>query len=177
MNMLAEFFEATDPRLGLPSACGAVVPKIPSPPMPGCYNDGLLSLIDAESGNLIMQKWWPIVGKNSVTIAITGFGDVFYCHSNGVSFLEVQRGPTEFIATEVAGFLGQFLTNPDVLEKVLRRSQFGRVVAAHGPLAYSKVYILEPWLMLGGADEIANYKKGKVDVYLDLVGQTLSKKK
>jgi hypothetical protein len=143
----------------------------------GSYNGGLLSIVDFELGNRIMGRWMPIVGKKATAIAVTGFGDVFYCASNGVNFLEVQRGTTEFIDSEAAWFLSEFLVNPDVLEKVLRRSQFDPVVAAHGPLAYSEVYILEPWLMLGGREEVANYKKGKVETYLDLVAQTLTNRR
>ncbi len=175
--MLNEFFKATDPRPGVQSAVYALFPKLPNPPLTASYNEGLLSIIDIELGTKILQSWATIVEKKAIAIAVTGFGDVFYSHPKGVSFLEVQRGTTEFIDSEAAWFLSDFLINPDVLEKVLRRSQFDRLVAAHGRLAYSEVFVLEPWLMLGGTEEVANYKKGRVDVYVDLVGQTLIKNK
>jgi hypothetical protein len=106
-------------------------------------------------------------------MAITGFGDVFYWSSDGVKFLEVQRGTTEFIDSDVGWFFSEFLINPEVLEKVLRRLHFKLVVSVHGPLTFSEVFILQPWLMLGGTEEVASYKKGKVEAYLELVGQTL----
>ena len=85
--------------------------------------------------------------------------------------LETQRATVEFVDAEIDWFLGKFLADAGVVRDVLRRDQFDRLVHLKRPLMYHEVFILEPWLMLGGSDSIKNYAIGKCPEYLGLVGQ------
>ena len=129
--------------------------------------------MDAESGKTLLDRWTWLVGDNCQPLITTALGDVFFCDSNGVNFLEVQRGTTEFVDSEIAWFLNDFLAKREVVEGVLRKVMFDQLVEANGPLEYHDIFVLEPWAMLGGIDRVENYSIGKCSVYLDLVGQTL----
>jgi hypothetical protein len=171
--MLHENYTPTDLHAELRSAFQPFVRQLKSVPAVGAYGNGLLAVVDEESSTTLLASWSWLIGKKCRPLVTPGFGDVFFCDSEGVSFVEVQRGTCEFVDSEIAWFLSDFLVNPDVVERVLRKVAFDQLVVGKGPLKYHNVFILEPWAMLGGVDRAENYTTGKCSVYLDLVGQSL----
>jgi len=115
-----------------------------------------------------------LVPRASVAFAITGFGDVFFLDPDkGVHFLEVQIAHIEFIDSDALWTVNEFLSRPAVMEKILREGQIEALVAAHRAILYGEAFVLTPWELLGGDRRACPYDIGKVDVYLNLVGQTL----
>lgn len=171
--MFDTLYSPTDLGANLQSAFEG---RLANPPSVGAYNNGLLSIVDRDSSNQLLRSWTHVVDLDSVSLVTTGFGDVFFLDSQGVNFLEVQRGTKQFIDSDIAWFLNSFLSIADVVENVFRRKQFDQLVDKKGPLTYSQVFILEPWLMLGGSDRVENYNKGECSVYLDLVGKAFQMK-
>ena len=139
----------------------------------GMYDHGLIALVDDRSARTLLSRWeW--LKRPLVVLAATGFGDVFAWDesANEIYFLNVQHATLEFVDDEVEWFLDEFLENDGIVEKVLKRAQFERLQRRLRPLSYHDAFLLQPWLMLGGADRDENYMIGACSVYLDLVGQT-----
>lgn len=141
----------------------------------GMYDDGLFAIVDAESARTLLSSWHFLDRELRVLIT-TGFGDVFAWDevAKEVCFLNVQYGTVEFVDDEVDWFLDSFLDDPEVVQKVLRKEKFEQLRRRYRSLKYHEVFLLQPWLMLGGVDRDENYGIGLCSVYLDLVGQTHS---
>ena len=173
MRKFEELYLLTDPGpAGLPSAF-LDIPGIEAPPAAGAYDNGLLAVVDTQWSTTGLHAWRWLLKPTHRALMTTGFGDVFLWEPReGVSFLEVQRAELELVDPDVNWFLNEFLCKSSIIEEVLRKPRFEELVTRHGPLRYHGVFILKPWLMLGGQDKIENYGPGDCRVYLDLVGQS-----
>lgn len=140
---------------------------------PGVYGRGLITILDDAFARPLLTEWVWLVSSSSIPFAVTGFGDVFiFDHENGVRFLEVQAAHLEFVDFNASWVVSEFIARPEVVEKVLRATNFEALVTAHRAIRYGEVFILRPWEMLGGDRRSCLYDIGKLSVYLDLVGQT-----
>lgn len=172
--MLANQYQSSDSHTELRPAFALVSKNSGNLPAVGAYNNGLLMVVDGAIATAILDQWRWLVDETCVALMTTGFGDVFFWNpANGINHLETQRGTVEFVDAEIDWFLSEFLMNPSVVNDVLKRDQFEKLVQLKRPLLYHEVFILEPWLMLGGADRIENYAIGRCGEYLALVGQAL----
>lgn len=168
-----------DFRLTAPSA--STFPSVfeqlgltPAPvPAVGAYENGLFSVVDAETGRDLLESWEWLLGDNWIAFLTTGFGDVFFLADDEVRWLDVQRAHVEFIDREVTWCLDNFLADAGVLTKVLRKPLLDELVRRLRPLEYHEAFILKPWRLLGGEDRPENYEIGHCGVYVDLVGQTI----
>ena len=106
---------------------------------------------------------------------LIGEGRIFWKPGVGVHFLEVQRAEVVFIDGEFRWFFKEFLVNPSVVDDVLHKPLVDQLVHIHRPLSYGETFILVPWLMIGGTDNVDRYEIGKCSVYLDLVSQAYLK--
>lgn len=173
--MFESYFTCTHSASIVQSVFEVVLGRQPGSPSVGMYNRGLLAVVDSESSTAILEPWSWLVGEECAALATTGFGDVFFWQPSEklIKFLDVQRGTTEFIDADIDWFLDEFLTNQDILENVLKKSQLESLVQRYRPLEYHEAFILQPWLRLGGVDMVENYVIGQCSVYLDLVCQSL----
>jgi len=171
--VLNSIYEPTDPRNDIESAVATCSQTPTFSLVVGAYSDGMLMVVDKQSGNTLLRNWTWLVGESSIALLTTGFGDIFFWDpSNGVSYLEVQRAEIEFVDANIGWFLDEFLVHPRVVEKVLRKERFCELSRLKRSLRYHEVFLLQPWLMLGGQDKLENYNIGECNVYLDLVGQS-----
>lgn len=155
------------------SAINALCPDVPRI-MPGVYGSGLITLLDDDISKSLFAEWSWLVPRFSAPFAVTGFGDVFFLDpSHGVHFFEVQAAHIEFVDSNASWAINEFLAQPTIVERVLRRTQLEALIAVHRSIRYGEVFILKPWEILGGDRRTCPYDIGKVDVYLHLMGQTL----
>lgn len=167
-------FRLTAPPVGvITSVFDSLGSTLPLVPAVGAYENGLFSVVDAETGRDLLESWEWLLGDSWLALVTTGFGDVFFLADDEVRWLDVQRTHVEFINREVTWFLSNFLADPGVLEKVLRKPLLDDLVRRHRPLEYHEAFILKPWRLLGGVDCLENYEIGHCGVYVDLVGQTI----
>lgn len=142
-------------------------------PTVGAYEDGLLAVLDRETGKDLLRSWDWLLGRGCTALITTGLGDVFFWSDGAIRWLDVQRAHVESVDREMSWFLDQFLSDPGVVAKVLRKSLLEDLVQLHRPLRYHEAFILKPWRLLGGLDHPDNYEIGHCGVYVDLVGQTI----
>ena len=145
------------------------------PPEAGVYNEGLLTIWDSDSSRTLLNGWAEVLGRKCTALMTTGFGDVLVWdhQQGGVAFLEVQRNHLEFIGSDADWLLNEFLMLPGILEKVLRQPLFEAVQRRNRALRFREAFILEPWRMLGGQEDVENFTIGDCAVYLSLVSQSL----
>lgn len=146
-------------------------------PAVGCYEGGLLAVVDEVRAQRMLSSWLSRLGPHrTMALITTGFGDVFFWDdaSSGVAFLETQRGTVEFIDPDVEWFLSDFLLSPIVVKDILRKPHLELLVSRLGPLKYHEAFIPQPWPLLGGTGSLETCGKGDCSVYVDLVGQTLA---
>jgi hypothetical protein len=144
-------------------------------PQPGVYNDGLLTVLDDAIGATILADWRSLLEwRKATALMITGLGNIFFVDrdSGELFFLDVQEVEMGFVGNDVRQLLDTFLTHPGVIEDVLRGERLVELVQAKRPLKYGECFILVPWLMLGGRDEVERYDIGSASVYVELVRQT-----
>lgn len=143
-----------------------------SMPPVGVYEDGLLTVLDEKASEGFLRSWSWLVGDGSMALMTTGTGDVFFWAADRVNWLNVQRATVEPVDPELSWFVDEFLVKEGVVEKALRRSRLKELVVSLRPLRYLECFILKPWLILGGVDDVNHYEIGHCGVYVDLVGQT-----
>ena len=142
---------------------------------PGVYNDGLLTVLDAELANAALIDWRWLLGEDAVALAATTFGDLFFWSNKhgAVYFLEAQKGQSTFIDREVNYLFDVFLVNEGVRKELLRQNELSSLAARLKTLSYGECYIANPWTMLGGTGDLKTYEVGQLDVYLSLVGHAV----
>jgi hypothetical protein len=158
------------------SAFDAIWPEaVGTFPQPGVYNDGLLTVLDDAMGTKMLADWRSLLEWRNVTaLMVTGFGNVLFADrdSGELFFLDVQEVEMGFVGDDVRQLLNMFLVHPGVIEDVLRGPRLAELVQANRPLKYGECFILVPWLMFGGRDEVGRYDIGSCSVYVELVRQT-----
>jgi hypothetical protein len=138
----------------------------------GMYDGGLIAVVDATAARRLLQRW--SLGRKLLALVTTGFGDVFAWDEDTreIYFLNVQYATLEYVDDEIEWFLDNFLEDPTIVDKVLRKARFQELVRLNRFLNYHEAFLLQPWLMFGGVDRVENYGIGSCGTYLDLVGQT-----
>lgn len=139
----------------------------------GTYEQGLIAILDLDVGKELLDSWSWLLHGDSLALATTGFGDVFLWNDGAVRWLDVQQAKVEIIDPDPRWFLDDFLTNPEIIDKVLRSKLLKQLVTSKRALNYHEAFILRPWKLLGGVDIPPNYEIGACAVYVDLVGQTI----
>lgn len=144
----------------------------------GCYNDGLIQLVDKEySLNIDLTNWYLLCNlKNEFQpICFTGFGFLFlyYALSDSVWFLNTDDCSLTNIGIKPKEFLNGFLVFPSVVENTLAAPMFEQVCRKKSQtLNFGQCFILKPYIFLGGEETPENYSVGDFSIYLDLVAQT-----
>ena len=144
----------------------------------GTYNNGIISVLDIGLSKEISEVWSWKFNNVFIPIIITSFGDMFLYNKENKYFYYYQPQIDDliWITNDASEFLNKFMTVKETRNILLHEKKFNKVCSNIGYLKYNEVYILVPWIMLGGYDKIENYTVGNLFVYLDLVSQTLMKK-
>lgn len=144
----------------------------------GTYNNGIISVLDIGLSKEISEVWSWKFNNVFIPIIITSFGDMFLYNKENKYFYYYQPQIDDliWITNDASEFLNKFMTVKETRNILLHEKKFNKVCSNIGYLKYNEVYILVPWIMLGGYDKIENYTVGNLFVYLDLVFQTLMKK-
>lgn len=172
--IFSEFFNKSTEAHGQ-SAAHALSPSVDA--KASVYDEGLVTLLDEKLGSAALSGWKWLLGEDSIALASTWLGNlIFFSTKHKASFyLEVQRGKTTFIDRDIGYLFNEFMTSDGVKEKFLDIDKFALVRQRLGPLKYGECYIPEPWPMLGGNGLPDSYGKGDLEVYLNLVGQTIKR--
>ncbi len=173
--MFADEFDLSDPGPNFNSAFELIGTTLESSPAVGTYDDGLLTVLDADRSKVIQRAWTGVMSGECAPLITTGFGDIFFWKpKEGVYFLELQNGEIVWIDKEPEWFLDEFLTKPEVIERVLHEPDFRELVRRKGPLTYHNVFTLAPVLALGGSWSVEHFFVGDCATYIEIVGQTLT---
>lgn len=141
----------------------------------GTYEGGLFSVLDEALSSSVLHAWRWLLGQDAVALVASAFGDLFFWSEKhgSVYFLEVQRGKSTFVDKDVGYLFNRFLTRNEILDRVLYRELFKSLSGRLGKPKYRECYFAVPWQRLGGSGEISTYTKGELDVYANLVGQSV----
>jgi hypothetical protein len=71
---------------------------------------------------------------------------------------------------KVSALFGAFFPKPEIREKVLHGNRLQLLAERLGAPAYGECYIERPMRMLGGSGANDTVERGRLDVYLSLVG-------
>jgi hypothetical protein len=143
----------------------------------GRYDGGLLSVLDAEISDRALSGWRWLVGSDAQALVISSIGDLFFWSEkhSGIYFLGAQVGKPTFVDSEIDYLLNEFLPKNGVREDVLHQTLCENLTKRIGPPNYGDCFIPEPWIIAGGSGHESTYGVGKLDVYLNLVGQTFQR--
>jgi len=106
-----------------------------------------------------MLDWDWLFKERYVALITTGLGDVFLLKKSTreIFYMDPQGGSAEFIDTKVDWFLNEFLVKPEIAESLIWQERIEDLISKQRPLKYHEVFILEPWIILGGEDKVENY--------------------
>jgi hypothetical protein len=167
----ASEFPLAGPALEEAPALQSVLGKDIAIPKPGLYAGGEVAVLTVSSKDLLQA--WPEEIRVCTPLLATAFGDLFvWSRAMGcVTFLETQTGDLEPIDADARWFLDEFLTKPEIRERVLHRERLKSVSERCGALGWLECYVLEPWESMGGNWISSNCRKGRLPAYLDAVGK------
>ncbi|WP_239951474.1 T6SS immunity protein Tdi1 domain-containing protein [Dyella terrae] len=152
-----------------PALISALVPSA------GRFNEGLFSVLDHSLSTQVLRSWRWLLGQDAIALVASSVGDLFFWSEkySGIYFLEVQRGSSTFVGTDLEWFFTNFITVGEILDEVLHRPLFVSLCDRLQPPRYGECFIAEPWQRLGGSGAVDTYEKGSLDVYTNLLGQAV----
>lgn len=165
----------TDPHSTLSSAIASVPGGQLVTLSVGCYDEGLLSVLDSTLASQLFTSWSFPETQEYIPILSTAFGDLFvWLNDLGVYFFEAQRGTFEFVDQEVHWVVHTFLNLPEVQSEVLHLELFETVLSRTGQLKYGQTLIHEPWELLGGGRTPNGFTVGSLAAYFAQLGTSVA---
>lgn len=142
----------------------------------GDYGDGLIKVVDPRDYMQSLYSWLGGQDFHKIPIMVSAFGDIFYYRKldeeeNDVSMLNIHYRKIEVCAYSYVGFLKRFITDPEVMENVLRKSLFDQATAKLGALKHDEAFFFVPALVLGGGEDIKYVSKGDANTHQQLLLQ------
>jgi hypothetical protein len=135
----------------------------------------LYVLIDPVESEEHIPTWAPHFRKYDEVVGYSVLGHVFMRASEDHDYavLHPFRNTAKSYGAfaDTNAFEEQLLYDPGFAEYVLRPAHVAEVRKHVGPLGNEEVYIPTPYPFIGGSDEPDTYSKGKVWVFLEIVGQ------
>lgn len=131
----------------------------------GDYGDGLIKVVDPRDYMDSLYSWLGGQDFHKIPIMVSAFGDIFYYRKleegeNDVSLLDIHYRRIDVCAYSYEGFFGGYILDPEIKEKVLRKSLFDQTVEKLGSLKHNEAFFFVPALVLGGGEDIKYVKKG-----------------
>ena len=117
-----------------------------------------------------LQSHYPNV------FGFSAFGDLFVCSQDGRQIAVVLTNLPKLEQLNfdsIDSFTSIFLTNADVAEQVLRKTDYEHLASRLGPLSDDQCFFPVPFPQMGGSGKLDTYDKGDVWVHLDLLGQVM----
>ena len=131
----------------------------------GDYGDGLIKVVDPRDYMDSLYSWLGSQDFHKIPIMVSAFGDIFYYRKlendeNDVSLLDIHYRRIDVCTWSYEEFFEKYISNPEIKEKVLRKSLFDQAVEKLGSLKYNEAFFFVPALVLGGGEDIKHVSKG-----------------
>lgn len=141
----------------------------------GNYGGGIIKIVDPEDYMESLYTWLGGKDFSKLPFMMTGFGDIFYLRLLGkgeydISLLDVHYRGISVPAYSFKEFMA-YLTNPEVMEKILRKELFSKAQEKCGALTADEIYYFTPALVTGGAEDIKYVDKGNAAVHHQVLFQ------
>ena len=134
------------------------------------YGKGLLWLTDPKQFDDVLDDWVEIVPEKGTVFLRSAFAHLYMWRDGYVYSLDVQQGSLSQVTKNVARMF-TLLCEPDVQEKMLRKSLFDEVLPRLGPPARDECYAFEPALALGGPGTADTVQRVKIREHLAILSQ------
>ena len=136
----------------------------------GEYGDGIIKVIDPREYMNSLYSWLGRKDLSRIPIIVTAFGDIFYYRNlgnneNDISLLNIHYRRTEACGSSYQDFFEQYLSNREVVKKVLRADLYKQAVKKFGKLDCQDIFFFVPALVLGGGEDIKYIEKGNGAVH------------
>ena len=140
----------------------------------GNYGNGLIKVVDPRDYMHSLYSWLGGQDFHKIPVLVSAFGDIFYYRKldeeeNDVSLLNIHYRKIEVCAYSYEEFFKSFITDPEVIENVLRKSLFAQAVAKLGTLKHDEAFFFVPALVLGGGEDIKYVSKGDAGTHQHLL--------
>lgn len=135
----------------------------------------LFQILDVQLRIRVPAVWADLSGNFELVAGYTSFGDLILQNpqTGEYAILLVNHGEIEPTGlTDVDMLTDSILSDPDVVEHLLKPTLLNDVEARLGKLDFEEVYFPVPYPFLGGSGAPSTYEKGSVWIYVDLVGQS-----
>lgn len=142
----------------------------------GKYGEGMLEIINPDLYRQTLETWLGKEVPNYIPIAMSNFGDLYYFRKlseedEDICVIDPCYRDITTLDWNMEDFFDNTLAGNDYYNNTLRRELFLQAVEKKGPLAVGEIYLFEPALSAGGAEEIEHVGKGNGIVHLDLLFQ------
>ena len=131
----------------------------------GDYGDGLIKVVDPRDYMDSLYSWLGNQDFHKIPIMVSAFGDIFYYRNlengeNDVSLLDIHYRRIDVCTYSYEEFFENYISYPEIKEKVLRKSLFNQATGKLGSLKHNEIFFFVPALVLGGGEDIKHVSKG-----------------
>lgn len=134
------------------------------------YGNGLLWVINPDQFTDVMDEWIDFDPADAPVFLRTAFGHLYLWHDGYVYSLDVHSGSGSRVTPKVERMF-TLLCDPELQEKILRRSLFEEARQLLGPPDRDECYAFEPALALGGPGTVDTVRRVKVREHLSILAQ------
>jgi hypothetical protein len=134
------------------------------------YGNQLLWIVNPKQFDGVVDEWLEFEPGTSSVFMRSAFAHLYLWHDGYVHSLDVQDGNLSRVTKNIARMF-TLLTDPELQEKILRRSLYEQVLPRLGPLGRDECYAFEPALALGGPGTPDTVRRVKIREHLGILKQ------
>lgn len=131
----------------------------------GNYGDGIIKVVDPSEYAESLYTWLGGKKPNYHPIMVTGFGDLFYYRKltptdDDVCLVNIHYRKTQVCTYSFNDFFEDYLTDPKMMDKILRRPLFEEATQKLGKLSADEIFYFAPSISMGGGEAVKYVDKG-----------------
>jgi hypothetical protein len=134
------------------------------------YGGGLLWVTNPAEFEDPIEEWVEASDNKPVVFLRTAFAHLYFWQDGYVHSLDVLRGGLSQVTKDVARIF-DLLCNPQMQEKILRRTLFEEAKKRLGPPDRHECYAFEPALALGGPGTVETINRVSIREHLSILAQ------
>ena len=134
------------------------------------YRNGLLWVVNPDQFADVIGEWVDFDPASAPVFLRTAFGHLYLWHDGYVYSLDVQYGDGSRVTPKIERMF-TLLCDPELQEKILRRSLFEEARKRLGPPDRDECYAFEPALALGGPGTVDTIRRVKIREHLSILAQ------
>jgi hypothetical protein len=140
----------------------------------GTFMNGYLKIIDPKTYQQILEDSY-FMGKVSIPMMVTGFGDIIAWEENKyIGLVKYRKGQFDIISCGFEYFFN-YLLDEEFINDFFNIKQYEEALAKYGELKFDECFGYVPLLGLGGYEDVNHLQKVKIKEHIEIITQFMGK--